>query len=141
LNAMSTNPGTVQSGVGRVPVTAAVINRGAEVLVARRPGGGRHPGAWEFPGGKVEEGETARECLIREMREELGIEVAVGEELARVAYSYPDLAIELIAFSCEIEAGEPRDIGCSEHAWVEPAALDGFELLPADRELLRMLDI
>ena len=122
-----------------IQVTAAIIERDGAVLVARRPPGGRHPGSWEFPGGKVEPGESTRECLAREMKEEMGIAVVVGEELARVRHAYPDLAIELLAFRCVIAEGEPSDIGCDIHAWVEPGSLVEYDLLPPDRELVKML--
>ncbi|MBU4175420.1 MAG: (deoxy)nucleoside triphosphate pyrophosphohydrolase [Actinobacteria bacterium] len=122
-----------------IQVTAAIIERDGAVLIARRPPGGRHPGSWEFPGGKVEPGESPRECLAREMEEEMGIAVVVAEELARVRHSYPDLAIDLLAFRCEIVEGEPADIGCDAHAWVEPDFLADCDLLPPDRELVRIL--
>ena len=122
-----------------IQVTAAIIERDGMVLVARRPPGGRHPGSWEFPGGKVEPGESTRECLAREIKEEMGIAVVVGEELARVRHAYPDLAIDLLAFRCVIAEGEPADIGCDIHAWVEPGSLGEYDLLPPDRELVSML--
>ncbi|MBU4240664.1 MAG: NUDIX domain-containing protein, partial [Actinobacteria bacterium] len=78
-------------------VTAAIIERDGVVLIARRPPSGRHPGSWEFPGGKVEPGESPRECLAREMEEEVEIAVVVGEELATVRHTYHDLAIDLLA--------------------------------------------
>lgn len=119
----------------RVQVTAAVITEEGRVLLAQRPLRGRHPGAWEFPGGKVEAAETPRQCLARELREELGIEVEAGEEVARVSHSYPDLDIELVAFRCTITGGELEDLGCEAHAWVAPGALPGYDLLPPDREI------
>lgn len=120
-------------------VTAAVIKRDGLVLIARRPGGGRHPGAWEFPGGKVEPGESPEECLARELTEELGITVEVGKRLSAISHEYPDLSIDLIVFSCEITSGEPADLGCSAHRWVRPGELNGYDLLPPDRELVRVL--
>lgn len=120
-------------------VTAAVVIENGRVLVARRPPGGRHPGSWEFPGGKVEEGETPEECLAREMMEEMGVQVSVGDMLASVKHSYPDLAVELHAFECTVTGGRLRDIGCSEHQWVEPTDLGRFDLLPPDRELLELV--
>jgi 8-oxo-dGTP diphosphatase len=122
-----------------VSVTAAVIVRDGRVLVARRPPGGRHPGSWEFPGGKQEPGETLEECLAREMNEEMGVEVTVSERVASVHHSYPDLEIDLIAFRCEISFGELADIGCAAHDWVEPERLAGLDLLPPDRVLARMI--
>ena len=120
-------------------VTAAIIVEEGRVLITRRPPGGRHPGAWEFPGGKVEPGETPAECLARELAEELGITSEVGEKLAVVNHSYPDLAVELLVFDCRIVRGRPRDLACSEHAWVGPVELHEYDLLPPDREVAELL--
>ena len=122
-----------------IKVTAAVIIEDGRVLIAQRPPGGRHHGAWEFPGGKVEPGESPEECLARELAEELGVAVAVGERLTEVRHAYPDLLIVLAAFACEITAGEPRDIHCSAHAWVSPAELLEYDLLPPDLEIAHTL--
>jgi len=122
-----------------VVVTAAIIVRDGKVLIARRPTGGRHPGEWEFPGGKLETGETPRECLAREMFEEMGIEVSVGEKLASTRYAYADLELELIAFKCVIDEGEIQDYCCSAHEWVEPSKLEKYRLLPPDRVLAGMI--
>jgi 8-oxo-dGTP diphosphatase len=118
-----------------IKVTAAIIMEGGRLLVALRAPGGRHPGAWEFPGGKVEPDESPEDCIAREMAEELDVAVDVGERIAEVPYTYPDLDIELIAFKCTISGGRPRDVGCSAHAWVSPLELENFDLLPADRKL------
>lgn len=120
-------------------VTAGIIvdPEDGRVLIAQRPAGGRHPGSWEFPGGKVEPGETLQECLARELAEEVGIEARVGVEMARVRYSYPDLAIELIAFSAEIVSGTLSDLHCRNHRWVTRSELPGYDLLPPDRVLER----
>jgi len=122
-------------------VTAAIIVEDGCVLVARRPPGGRHPGSWEFPGGKVDPGETPEECLARELAEELGIEVLVGKRLAVVHHEYPDLAIDLLAFECAISRGRPMDLACAEHAWVKPEELSSFDLLPPDRYLVALLQL
>ena len=118
-----------------IDVTAAVIEKDGMVLIAQRRPGGRHPERWEFPGGKVEMGETAEECLAREMVEEMGVEVAVGEKLSEVEHAYPDTKIRLIAFKCEITSGRFQDIGCAAHAWVAPKQIGDYDLLPPDRIL------
>lgn len=120
-------------------VTAAIIVEEGRVLITRRPPGGRHPGAWEFPGGKVEPGETPEACLARELAEELGIAVEVGEKLAVVNHAYTDLAIELLVFDCRIVRGRPRDLACSEHVWVSPLELCEYNLLPPDRQVAELL--
>jgi 8-oxo-dGTP diphosphatase len=122
-----------------ITVTAAIIIEEGKVLITRRPPGGRHPGAWEFPGGKVEPGETPAGCLARELSEELGIVVEVGEKLAVVSHAYSDLAIELLVFDCRITHGHPQDLACSEHAWIGPADLLGYDLLPPDRQVAELL--
>ncbi len=122
-----------------VAVTAAVIVDSGRVLVAQRPPGGRHPGEWEFPGGKIEPGETARECVARELKEEMGVALRVGRRLAVIRHSYPDLEVELAAFECEIIDGAPTDIECSAHRWVTPAELARMDMLPCDRVLARAL--
>ncbi len=120
-------------------MTAAIIRDGETLLICRRPAGGRHPGVWEFPGGKVEEGETPQECLAREMMEELRVEVEVGEMLASVRHDYEDLAIVLLAFETFLRSGELADIGCSGHAWATLSELEDLDLLPPDRKILSNL--
>lgn len=115
-----------------IEVTAAIIERDGLVLIAQRPPGGRHPGCWEFPGGKVEPGETPEQCLAREMAEEMSVDIEVGELLAKACHAYPDITIELLAFRCIIVGGDPADVGCAAHRWVRPADLASRELLPPD---------
>ena len=124
---MSAPPATV--------VTAAVVRRNGRVLIARRLPGGRHPGRWEFPGGKVEPGEALEECVLRELKEELGARARVLGRLAGARHSYPDLEVELVALECEITGGELTDIQCAAHAWVRPEDLPAYDLLPPDRVL------
>ena len=120
-------------------VTAAIIIEEGRTLIAERPAGGRHPGAWEFPGGKVEPGETPEECLARELKEELGIEVEVVEKLAEVVHNYDDATVELMAFRCAITKGTPQNLGCSAHEFVPLERLEEYDLLPPDRELARRI--
>jgi len=122
-----------------ITVTAAIIMDSERVLVAQRPPGGRHPGEWEFPGGKIEPGETLHQCLARELKEELDVTVRVGRKLAIVRHCYPDLEVELVAFECDITDGDLTDIECSAHEWVEPAMLGEYSLLPPDEVLAREL--
>jgi 8-oxo-dGTP diphosphatase len=114
-------------------VVAAVI-RGDDgrILLARRLPGGPHGGLWEFPGGKVEEGEEEREALAREIREELGVEIEVSEEIARVAHAYPHASILLTAYSCRISGGTPHPHECWELAWVSAAELSSYPMPEAD---------
>lgn len=117
-------------------VTCALIERGDRVLVAQRPPGRELALKWEFPGGKVEPGETAPAALARELREELGIDVEVGPEVAAVTHDYGRVVILLRAFRCLLRGGEPRP---HEHAalrWCAPAELAALDLAAADRPIV-----
>ncbi len=121
-------------------VTAAVIWDGdGRLLIAQRPPDGLLGGLWEFPGGKQEPGESLEACLRREIREELGIEISVGERIVSVDHAYTHFRITLHAFHCTHEAGEPRALGCAGWRWVRPDELDQFAFPKVDREVIRML--
>lgn len=99
-------------------VVCAVIERGAAILSAQRGPAQSNAGLWEFPGGKVQAGESPREALMREIMEELGVEITIVADMPEVRHSYPWMAIALIPFICSIREGEPRP---REHAalrWV-----------------------
>src|SRR2546422_7064445 len=101
-----------------VRVVAAVIRRGGATLISRRFDGGARGGQWEFPGGKVEPGESEPAALAREIREELGCEVAVGRVLARHRHRYPDLEVELAFYHCEMAPeAEPKPLGMATLEW------------------------
>ncbi len=122
-----------------IPVTAAVIRRDGRVLVARRPAGHPCAGQWEFPGGKVEPGESPREALRREIREELGLEIAVGPFLGSFPHASARISIDLLAFEAEAAGGTPSPLEHDEIRWVTPAELSGLNLAEADRPLARAL--
>jgi mutator protein MutT len=124
----------------RVLVVAAVIERDGEVLVARRKEAGERAGLWEFPGGKVEPGEGERAALARELREELGVRVQVGELYARVEHVYPDLQVELALYRAQLHQNEdPRPLTAEELRWVPRRALPGLPFCEADVPLLTRL--
>ena len=124
--------------LSRIIVTAAVVRRGGEYLVTRRPGGVHLEGFWEFPGGKCEPGEDHESCLRREIEEELGVEVRVGREIFEVAHEYPDRAVELHFFDCELIGAPVARLG-QEMRWVATCELAALEFPPADAELIRIL--
>ena len=126
------------SDLSRIVVTAAVIKRAGAYLVTRRPGGVHLEGYWEFPGGKCEPGEDHETCLRREIEEELGVDVRVGRQLFEVAHEYPERAVELHFFDCEL-LGEPVARLGQEMRWVAPGNLAALEFPPADAELIRLL--
>jgi mutator protein MutT len=120
-------------------VIAGIIRREGHILLSRRPDDVHLPGLWEFPGGKVEPGETHAEALRRELREELGIEADVFDEIFTTVHHYPAKTLELHFYECEITRGEPRAIEVAEFRWVKPADLDQYQFPEADRELLALL--
>lgn len=123
-----------------VQVSAGVLVRDGRVLACQRRADQSHAGRWEFPGGKREAGETAAECLRRELREELGIEAEIGAELWRVEHVYPERpAVALTFFRVDRFAGELRNLVFADLRWLAPAALGALDFLEADRALLARL--
>ena len=119
-------------------VVAAVIERGGRILITRRPQGSHLAGLWEFPGGKRQAGETPEQALRREISEELGAAVTVGELFETVDWTYPDKRVRLLFYRCAIE-GEPRPLEGQEMAWVAPDDLGGYPFPPADAALIGRL--
>ena len=120
-------------------VAAAVIKQESKYLIAQRLEDSHLGGMWEFPGGKVQSGETLPEALKRELIEELGLTIEVHEELLKTTYEYPDKKIELTFFTAEIRGGEASAIECEDFAWVSSSELTSYEFPPADKEILRMI--
>jgi 8-oxo-dGTP diphosphatase len=124
----------------RVLVVAALIARAGEVLVARRKEEGERAGLWEFPGGKVEPGEGERAALARELREELGVRVQVGELYSRLEHIYPDLQVELALYRARLhDDEEPRPLTAQELRWVPLRELPALSFCEADVPVLTRL--
>ena len=119
-------------GRGPTVVAAAVVIRDGRVLLTRRAEGQHLAGMWEFPGGKLEDGESPEEALVRECREECGIDVEVGEILDVTHHRFPDKDVLLLFYRCGLRAGDVRHLQVADHAWVAPAELDRYPLPPAD---------
>lgn len=118
-------------------VTAGVIRReDGLMLIAQRPVDKMLGGLWEFPGGKRQEGESLPECLRREIDEELGIEIAVGPQIATVRHAYTHFSITLYAFECRYIGGEAQAIGCADFAWVSEDQLDAYAFPVTDRKII-----
>jgi 8-oxo-dGTP diphosphatase len=120
-------------------VTAAIIFDGEKVLVTRRPDNKRHPGLWEFPGGKIDSGESPEKALIREIREELGAEIGVEGIFEAVYYRYDWGPVLVLAYTCRLLTGPLHNIGVAEHRWAHPRDLVTFPFLPADQPIINRL--
>ena len=121
-----------------VCVAAAVLRDGRRIFATQR-GYGPWKDWWEFPGGKIEPGETPQEALIREIREELDTEIAVGGKLADIEYDYPDFHLSMICFDCRIVSGKPVLKEHESAGWLLPEELDSVRWLPADRAVIGLL--
>jgi 8-oxo-dGTP diphosphatase len=122
-----------------IQVAAGLIVRDGRYLIARRKAGTHLAGLWEFPGGKREPGETLEDCLRREAREELGIEINQPMLFRTFRYDYPEKSVELHFFRCAIETGEAQPLGCDDLRWVAPQDFHRFEFPPADLPLVKLL--
>lgn len=122
-------------------VVAGVIESAGKILVCQRKRGDPFELMWEFPGGKLQADETAAEGLARELREELGIEAAIGAELFRTRHRYAELSepMELIFLAAKVDAHKVRNIVFERLEWREATALGKLNFLPADREFIALL--
>jgi mutator protein MutT len=121
-----------------IVVAAAVVEIDGRLLVTRRQQGVHLEGVWEFPGGKSDEGETLKDCLVRELNEELDVPSRVGEEIFSTTHAYPERSVELHFFTCEL-LGEPRPMLGQEIRWVRREELAALEFPLADAELIEIL--
>jgi mutator protein MutT len=122
----------------KIVVTAAVIEDHGRYFVTRRQQGVHLEGYWEFPGGKCEEGEPLDACLRRELKEELGVEVTIGDEVFTVTHSYPDRDVELHFLACTF-LNAPMPLLGQEMRWVPREELRSLKFPPADDELIAQL--
>jgi len=129
----------VSGGKNQIEVSAALIFHDGKLLITQRHADDHLGGLWEFPGGKREPGETFEQCLVREIREELGIEVEVGGLFEGISHAYPDKAIHLKFFVCKLISGELQALDCAAFKWVTKADLANFEFPAADARLLEKL--
>lgn len=124
---------------GRTRVTAALIEEGGRILLARRKPGKHMGGRWELPGGKIEPGESPEQSLARELAEELGIEVRVGELLCNACFEDDAVRLELLVYRVERLAGEPRLLEHEEICWVAPRDIKEYDLADSDRSAVERL--
>lgn len=122
-------------------VVAALLERGGKLLACQRRRGTAFELLWEFPGGKQEPGESLREALARELREELGVSAEIGPEIYRATHRYEEMQepIELVFFTARADPGQMRNIVFEKIEWREPGSLRELAFLPGDRDLVEKL--
>ena len=123
----------------RINVVAAIIRKNDQILITQRFDNVHLARLWEFPGGKVENGESLEVALQREIREELGIKIRVDDEFFTVDHDYPTKPVRLHFFNCTILEGEARPLDVADLCWVAPQNLVDFQFPAADAGLIAML--
>jgi mutator protein MutT len=122
-----------------VDIAIALVWRQGSLLITRRPEGKHLAGLWEFPGGKCLPAESAEECAVREVREEVGVACEAVTVRPVIEYAYPDRTVRLHPVDCRCLGGAPRALDVAEWAWVAPGDLGRYSFPPANEELLRAL--
>lgn len=123
----------------KIRVVGAMIERQGRYLITQRPPHATLPLLWEFPGGRVEAGETDEEALARELREEMDIAVAVGPRVIHVEHAYEAYDIDFCVYRCQYVGGEIRHVRVHDHRWVRPDELDDYEFPAADEKTIGKL--
>ena len=122
-----------------IEVAAAIVRAGPRFLLTLRPEGKAHAGYWEFPGGKIEPGESPAEALRRELREEVGVEVARIKPWRRIEHRYPDKTVDLHFLEAVIVSGEPLALEVADLGWFLPEEMPDLPILPADLGIVAIL--
>jgi A/G-specific adenine glycosylase len=125
--------------IPHITAAAAVLRRGEQVFIGRRPEGVLLGGLWEFPGGRLEPGESLQACLRREIGEELSVEVEVGAKLGAFKHTYTHFHVTVHAFECELKGEEPQALEHSEVRWVHPERLREYPMGKVDRAIARTI--
>ncbi|WP_238544318.1 8-oxo-dGTP diphosphatase MutT [Gloeocapsa sp. PCC 73106] len=116
-----------------------IANNQGQILIDRRLPSGLMAGLWEFPGGKIEVNESVETCIVRELKEELGIDVIVGEHLITIEHDYQEFKITLIVHHCRISRGEPQPLECAEIRWVSLKEIEEFTFPEANYQIIAAL--
>lgn len=118
---------------------AVIKNQQGKILIDRRKQSGEMGGLWEFPGGKIEPGETVEECIQREVKEELDIKIAVGDRLTTITHSYKTFNVTLYVHDCQYLSGQAKSLECEEIQWVKPAQMNQYQFPSANIQIINLL--
>jgi mutator protein MutT len=119
---------------------AVIINEKQEILIDKRLPKGLMANLWEFPGGKIEAGETPQDCIQREIKEELEVDIIVGDHLIDITHTYSEFMVTLSVYLCQIIMGEPQPLECAEIRWVTVSQLHNFEFPSANKAIISALE-
>jgi len=122
-----------------VEVVAALIWKNNKFMICQRPAHKARGLLWEFVGGKIEQGETKEQALIRECKEELNVFISVGDMFIDVVHEYPDLTVHLTLFNATIAEGEPRKLEHNDIRWIAPSEIPNYDFCSADEEILKKI--
>ena len=131
----STLPPSLHKYIG----VAVISSKEGKILIDRRKEGGEMGGLWEFPGGKIEPGETVEECIKREIKEELDLEILVGDRLTTITHAYKTFKVTLYVHDCQYLSGSPQALECEEILWVEPSQIHQYQFPQANTQIVNLL--
>ena len=132
---MSSTSSLVHKQIG----VAVINNDRGQILIDRRKQSGEMGGLWEFPGGKIEPGETIEECIEREIKEELDLKISVGDRLTTIVHTYETFNVTLYVHNCKYVSGTPTPLECDEIRWVEPTQMDRYQFPQANIQIINLL--
>jgi mutator protein MutT len=122
-----------------VEAAIAIVTRGGKVLICQRRAQDKFGGYWEFPGGKLEPGETIEDCLHRELQEEVALVARPIHSFPPIEHDYPHARVRLHPVHCEHVSGEAQKLECQDTRWIDPEELEAYRFPPANEELVREL--
>jgi len=126
----------------KIRVVGAMIEQEGKYLITQRPSTATLPNLWEFPGGRVEPGETDQAALARELEEEMGIGVAVADRVIHIEHAYDSYDVDFCVYRCHLLRGPLRHLRVADHRWVRPDELDDYQFPPADeRSIAKLLGL
>lgn len=122
-----------------IRVTAGILENNGRILLAKRSKDDPLKDKWEFPGGKIEKGETPEACLRRELHEELGIDAEIGDFLCAAKHSYDHISVELLFFRVKSYTGDPTPMDHEEIRWVSPSDFHTYDFPEADKPIIQLI--